>query len=285
MQAPEKKEAGVRKARRAEDVRREWVDGDDGCRSLVVGNGPSYLIFDIDGKFKAAIIAKKYLRQRLGKVTRAKHGEDRFAHEFLVGQLEVLGRPGSISKRYERLSVDLGKIYAASSIIDEDFPRYCMFVPILESIRQILIQTDDSKAKDLLSRFATRVQASRKLLTGIREANTDSAACRIEGIEYTTWRMRLRENQPWLAELAEAGETDNKQKFEAHEEFIKAIKEFARENDREPTRVEIRKLLFPGRGIKGDDRRRTVRISQLAKETGFSWLPEGKHGPGKSLNR
>jgi hypothetical protein len=82
MQAPEKKEAGVHKARRAEDVRREWVDGDDGCRSLVVGNGPSYLIFDIDGKFKAAIIAKKYLRQRLGKVTRAKHGEDRFAHEF-----------------------------------------------------------------------------------------------------------------------------------------------------------------------------------------------------------
>jgi hypothetical protein len=37
------------------------------------------------------------------------------------------------------------------------------------------------------------------------------------------------------------GETDDKQKFEAHEAFIKAIKRFARKNDREPTMVEIRK--------------------------------------------
>jgi hypothetical protein len=251
-----------RKARCAEDVRREWVEDADGCRSLVVGDGPSssYLIFDTDGKFKAAIIAKKYLQQRLGKLTRAKRGEDRFEHEFLVGQLGALGRPGSIRKRYQPLRAGLGKIYAASPPIaepknwleamtyrDEDFSRYCMFVPILESIRQILIQTDDSKAKDLLSRFATRVQAARKLLTT---------------------------------------EVD----FEAHEGFIKAIKKFASKNDREPTMVEIGKLLFPYRARAGDtrkraDSRRAVRINQLANETGFWWLPEGKHGPQNSLKR
>jgi hypothetical protein len=256
MQEPERTSASedplnrkgkrVRKARRAEDVRREWVDGADGCRSLFVGNGPSFLVFDTDGKFKSLLIVREYLRKRLGKLTRAKGGEDRFDHEFLVGQLEALGKPGSISQRYKRLRADLDRIYTNSLTIDEDLPRYCMLVPILESIRQILIQSDDLKAKHLLSRLATRVKTARKLLTG---------------------------------------ETDDKQKFEAHEAFIKAIEEFARENDREPTMVEIRKLRFLDRGIKGDDQRRTVRTSQLAKETGFSWLPEGKHGPGKSLNR
>jgi hypothetical protein len=241
-----RKDKVARKARRAEDVCREWVDGADGCRSLRVGDGPSFLFFDTDGKLKFWLIARLYLQQRLGKLTRAKGGEDRFEHEFLVGQLEVLGKPGSISERYERLRADLDRIYTNSSTIDEDLPRYCMFVPILESIRQILIQSDDLKAKHLSSRFVTRVKAARKLLSG---------------------------------------ETEDKQRFEEHEAFIKAIIEFARAKHREPTMVEIRKLRFLDRGIKGDNQRRTVRVSQLAKETGFSWLPEGKHGPGKSLNR
>src|SRR5258706_7147851 len=99
MQEPERTSASedplnrngkrVRKARRAEDVRREWVDGADGCRSLFVGNGPSFLVFDTDGKFKSMLIVREYLRNRLGKLTRAKGGEDRFDHECLVGQLEA----------------------------------------------------------------------------------------------------------------------------------------------------------------------------------------------------
>jgi hypothetical protein len=242
-----------RKRRCAESVPKAWLDDGEGHRHRLVGEGPSYLIFDTQNKFKGAVIAKKYLKQRLGKFTRAKRGEGRFDHEFLVRQLEALGRPASIRKRYQRLRADLGKIYAASPPIaepknlleansyrDEHFLRYCMFVPILESVRQILIQADDGKAKDLFSRFETRVKAARKLL---------------------------------------ATETADNGQFEAHERFIETVRKFAIKNDREPTMIEIRKLLFPGRGRAGDDQRGAIRISQLASETGFWWLPEGKTGP------
>ncbi|HET9377511.1 MAG TPA: hypothetical protein VFO40_21225 [Chthoniobacterales bacterium] len=38
----------------------------------------------------------------------------------------------------------------------------------------------------------------------IREGNTNSAACRIEGITYTTWREHIQQKPAWRAELAEA---------------------------------------------------------------------------------
>src|SRR5258708_36605454 len=38
----------------------------------------------------------------------------------------------------------------------------------------------------------------------IREGNTNSAACRIEGISYVTWRFHIQQKPDWRAELAEA---------------------------------------------------------------------------------
>jgi hypothetical protein len=37
----------------------------------------------------------------------------------------------------------------------------------------------------------------------IREGNTNSAACRIVGINYVTWRFHIEQNPDWRAELAE----------------------------------------------------------------------------------
>src|SRR4029077_1737968 len=42
------------------------------------------------------------------------------------------------------------------------------------------------------------------MLTLIREGNTNSAACRIEGITYTTWREHIQQKPAWRTELAEA---------------------------------------------------------------------------------
>jgi hypothetical protein len=44
----------------------------------------------------------------------------------------------------------------------------------------------------------------RRMLTLIREGNTNSAACRIEGITYMTWRLHIQRKPAWRAELAEA---------------------------------------------------------------------------------
>jgi hypothetical protein len=38
----------------------------------------------------------------------------------------------------------------------------------------------------------------------IREGTNNSAACRIEGITYTTWREHIQRKPEWRAELAEA---------------------------------------------------------------------------------
>jgi hypothetical protein len=38
----------------------------------------------------------------------------------------------------------------------------------------------------------------------IREGNTNSAACRIEGITYLIWRSHIQQKSAWRAELAEA---------------------------------------------------------------------------------
>lgn len=44
----------------------------------------------------------------------------------------------------------------------------------------------------------------RRMLALIRDGNTNSAACRIEGISYITWRFHIQQKQHWRAEVAEA---------------------------------------------------------------------------------
>jgi hypothetical protein len=44
----------------------------------------------------------------------------------------------------------------------------------------------------------------RRMIVLIRDGNTNSAACRIEGITYTTWREHIQQKPHWRAELAEA---------------------------------------------------------------------------------
>lgn len=42
------------------------------------------------------------------------------------------------------------------------------------------------------------------MLALIRDSNTNSAARRIEGITYTTWREHIQQKPHWRSELAEA---------------------------------------------------------------------------------
>jgi hypothetical protein len=44
----------------------------------------------------------------------------------------------------------------------------------------------------------------RRMLGLIREGNTNSAACRIEGISYVSWRSHIQQKAHWRAELVEA---------------------------------------------------------------------------------
>jgi len=44
----------------------------------------------------------------------------------------------------------------------------------------------------------------RRMIVLIREGNTNSAVCRIEGISYVTWRDHIQHKPHWRAELAEA---------------------------------------------------------------------------------
>jgi hypothetical protein len=44
----------------------------------------------------------------------------------------------------------------------------------------------------------------RRMLVLIREGNTNSGACRIEGINYVTWRSHIQQKPHWRAELSEA---------------------------------------------------------------------------------
>jgi hypothetical protein len=44
----------------------------------------------------------------------------------------------------------------------------------------------------------------RRMIVLIREGNTNSAACRIEGISYVTWRFHIQQKPDWRADLAEA---------------------------------------------------------------------------------
>ena len=44
----------------------------------------------------------------------------------------------------------------------------------------------------------------RRMIVLIREGNTNSAACRIEGITYSIWRNHIQQKPVWRAELAEA---------------------------------------------------------------------------------
>jgi hypothetical protein len=44
----------------------------------------------------------------------------------------------------------------------------------------------------------------RRMLQLIRDGNTNSAVCRIEGVDYATWRFHIQHKPEWRAELAEA---------------------------------------------------------------------------------
>jgi hypothetical protein len=44
----------------------------------------------------------------------------------------------------------------------------------------------------------------RRMLGLIREGNTNSAACRIEGITYVSWRNHIQQKPEWRARVAEA---------------------------------------------------------------------------------
>jgi hypothetical protein len=44
----------------------------------------------------------------------------------------------------------------------------------------------------------------RRMLQLIREGNTNSAVCRIEGVDYATWRFHIQNKPQWRAEVAEA---------------------------------------------------------------------------------
>jgi hypothetical protein len=47
----------------------------------------------------------------------------------------------------------------------------------------------------------------RRMLSLICEGHTNTAACRIEGITYTTWREHIQHKPQWRAELGEAEKT------------------------------------------------------------------------------
>ena len=44
----------------------------------------------------------------------------------------------------------------------------------------------------------------RRMLELIRQGHTNSAACRIEGLHYTTWRDHIQQKPEWRARVAEA---------------------------------------------------------------------------------
>jgi hypothetical protein len=70
-------------------------------------------------------------------------------------------------------------------------------------VRELEVVRLDEKKKTGRPLKLTEVRF-RRMLVLIREGHTNNAACRIEGIDYSTWRARVRENQEWLSEVAEA---------------------------------------------------------------------------------
>jgi hypothetical protein len=176
--------------------------------SGVVGEGSSKFVFGPDGKFIGLQLDKSYAqKKRWSKVTRAKPNEDRWKHQFLIEQLALLGKQGKGPDHYRLILNDVSKIISQDRFPPETlFARYCAFVPILDSLREVLTAADDEASTKLLKRFTDRVQAARKLLN---------------------------------PKAADEPEIDPQQ------EFISVARALAKEHNREPTMAEVGKVLFP----------------------------------------
>lgn len=215
--------------------------GAEDDKNKVVGEGTSKAIVGPDGKFKGLILDKRYAqRRRWSKLTRLRRGEDRFEHEFLIDQLMLLGKPGAEDAHHNLLLESISKILSQNRFpAKELLSRYCVFVPILDAIRQILTAPDDTKADNLRERFDAKIHAARKeLRRQTRDADEDGP----------------------------------------QEKFIRAVETLWKMYDREPTMAEVGEHLFPEKSFrnpKGDLERRRIRVSQLARETGFK-LPRQK---------
>jgi hypothetical protein len=176
--------------------------------SGAVSGGSSKFVFGPDGKFIGLHLDKSYaLKKRWSKVTRAKPNEDQWRHQFLIKQLELLGKQGNGPDHYRLILNDVSKIISQNRFSPETLlARYCVFVPILDSLREILTEADDEVSTKLLRRFSGRVQAARKLLS---------------------------------PKAADDPEIDPQQ------EFISTVRALAIEYNREPTMAEVGKALFP----------------------------------------
>jgi hypothetical protein len=176
--------------------------------SGLVGEGSSKFVFGPDGKFIGLQLDKSYAKKRRwSKVTRAKPNEDRWNHEFLIEKLALLGKQGNGPDHYRLILNDVSKIISQNRFPPETLlARYCAFVPILDSLREVLTAADDEASTKLLNRFADRVQAARKLLN---------------------------------PKAADEPEIDPQQ------EFISVARALAKEHNREPTMAEVGKVLFP----------------------------------------
>jgi len=176
--------------------------------SGVVGEGSSKFVFGPDGKFIGLKLDKSYAqKKRWSKVTRAKPHEDRWKHQFLIEQLALLGKQGNGPDHYRLILDDVSKIISQNGFPPETLlAHYCAFVPILDSLREVLTAADDEISTKLLKRFTDRVQAARKLLN---------------------------------PKAADEPETDPQQ------EFISVARALALEHNREPTMAEVGKVLFP----------------------------------------
>jgi hypothetical protein len=188
------------------ETRRANRDEADGNK--VVGEGTSRFIFGPDGKFKGLLLDKGYAqKKRWAKVTRVKSGEDRFENQFLIEQLALLGSPGSADCHHQLFLKSISKILSQKTFSPETLlARYCVFVPILDSIREILTAPSAEASEKLLERFKTRIQSARKLLS-----------------------------------LRGTDEED----FGPQERFTKTVFALAKKFDREPTLAEVGKILFP----------------------------------------
>ena len=70
-------------------------------------------------------------------------------------------------------------------------------------IRELEVVKLDEKKKTGRPLKLTETRFGR-MIALIREGYTNSAACRVEGIDYTTWRAHVREKEEWRTQLTEA---------------------------------------------------------------------------------
>jgi hypothetical protein len=73
--------------------------------------------------------------------------------------------------------------------------------PLVRELEVVVLEDKKNRGGRPLRLTETRF---RRMLGLIRDGNTNSAACRIEGINYVTWRDHIRQKPEWGAALAEA---------------------------------------------------------------------------------